>query len=86
VTLFGAFHPLYMLHNNPNTERINLFQIFWMAVFIGSSLFSFSWDVFMDWGLGVPEYQFLGPRLMYPKRINYYYVIAIDFGELLGLC
>lgn len=79
VTLFGAFHPLYLMHTNPaHHHRINMFQIFWMAVFVGSSLFSFSWDVFMDWGLGRPEHQFLGPRLMYPRRKYYYYVIAID--------
>lgn len=32
----------------------------------------------MDWGLGRPEFQYLGPRLMYPKRFIYYIVIAAD--------
>jgi hypothetical protein len=32
----------------------------------------------MDWGLGRPSFAFLGPRLMYPKRIFYYLIIAID--------
>lgn len=53
VTLFGAFHPLYlMLSNSGYRHGINLFQIFWMFVFVSSSLYSFTWDVFMDWGLG----------------------------------
>jgi len=31
-----------------------------------------------DWGLGQREYNFLGPRLMYPKRAMYYSIIGID--------
>ena len=81
VTLFGAFHPLYLMHKNPESHRINLFQLFWTCVFVASSLYSFTWDVYMDWGLGLPKYQFLGPRLMYPRRVYYYYVIALDLGE-----
>jgi len=82
VTLFGAFHPLYLMHKNPNHNGMNLFQVFWMFVFVASSLYSFTWDVLMDWGLGRPKYKMLGPRLMYPKQSYYYYVIAIDLGEL----
>jgi EXS family/SPX domain len=43
VTLFGAFHPLYM-RNNRESE---IFQLFWMCAFIASSLYSFWWDLFM---------------------------------------
>lgn len=32
----------------------------------------------MDWGLGRPKYQMLGPRLMYPRRSMYYGIICID--------
>ena len=80
VTLFGAFHPLYLEYIPELRERINLFQLFWMLVFVSSSLYSFTWDVFMDWGLGRREYNFLGPSLMYPRRYYYYSVIAIDLG------
>lgn len=83
VTLFGAFHPLYLdWYNEGNKEGaprgINLFQIFWMALFIASSLYSFTWDVYMDWGLGRPKYGYLGPRLMFPQRWWYYGVMAAD--------
>jgi hypothetical protein len=82
VTLFGAFHPLYLMHKQtPDHHGTNLFQIFWMAVFVASSLYSFTWDVLMDWGLGRPKHQFLNSRLMYPKRSYYYYIIALDLGR-----
>ena len=42
VTLFGAFHPLYMR----NKTESAVFQAFWMLAFVASSLYSFSWDVF----------------------------------------
>lgn len=33
---------------------------------------------FKDWGLGQPKYNFLGPRLMYPKHSMYYGIISLD--------
>lgn len=64
VTLFGAFHPLYLMKDhgssvytenrllsisNPYVKRIDPFQIFWFSMFIISSLYSYFWDVYMDW-------------------------------------
>ncbi len=43
VTLFGAFHPLYMR----NKRDSQIFQLFWTFAFIASSLYSFCWDLFM---------------------------------------
>jgi|UPI000581A97B hypothetical protein len=74
VTLFGAFHPLYMR----NQLEASVFQYFWTFTFVSSSLYSFFWDVYMDWGLGRRKHKFLGPRLMYPKRGMYYLIIAVD--------
>ena len=31
-----------------------------------------------DWGLGLREHRYLGPRLMYPKQAMYYGIIGID--------
>lgn len=80
VTLFGAFHPLYLMHyrTGRNIWGTDLFQVFWMGLFICSSLYSWCWDIYMDWGLGLPEYAMLGPRLMFPKKIYYYLVIFAD--------
>mmetsp|Transcript_174 Transcript_174/g.241 ORF Transcript_174/g.241 Transcript_174/m.241 type:complete len:217 (-) Transcript_174:174-824(-) len=79
VTLFGTFHPLYLMHDNPYNNGINWFKFFWICLFVSSSLYSYYWDVFMDWGLGKPKYNFLAPRLMYPRRFYYYAVMVADF-------
>jgi hypothetical protein len=73
VTLFGAFHPLYLMYISDGEVDISLvddddnydgqgqsssflerhamlFQMFWMGLFVASSLYSFCWDVYMDWG------------------------------------
>lgn len=81
VTLFGAFHPLYLDYTSHHAKKhpgIHLFQLFWMALFLASSLYSFIWDVYMDWGLGKPKYGFLGRRLMFPHRSYYYSAILAD--------
>lgn len=95
VTLFGAFHPLYLMHNMHDQQAVslsddygesivlssrhaNLFQMFWMGLFISSSMYSYIWDVYMDWGLGRRQYGFLGPRLMFPSKSYYFSVMAAD--------
>ncbi len=51
VTLFGAFHPLYLLtFPSESKNKNNWFQGFWLLLFVSSSLYSFFWDVYMDWG------------------------------------
>lgn len=72
VTLFGTFHPLYLEFNDAGTG-LPFYQIFWTILFVSSSLYSFVWDVYMDWGLGRPKYGFLGPSLMYPHKYYYYW-------------
>ena len=85
VTLFGAFHPLYLLHNRHQAGKINWFQFFWLILFVSSSLYSFTWDVYMDWGLGRKKYGWLGQTLMYPRRYYYYSVMALDLGKSFAL-
>jgi hypothetical protein len=81
VTLFGAFHPLYRMKQTASSKSANYFQLFWAALFVVSSLYSFAWDLFMDWGLGRPEHGFLAVQLMFPRRSYYYFVIAVDLGR-----
>ncbi len=91
VTLFGAFHPLYLMyvereaditHDDTLVEMVDAgrspFDSFWMGIFVSSSLYSYFWDVYMDWGLGRVKQGFLGTRLMFPKKHFYYVVIVLD--------
>jgi hypothetical protein len=86
VTLFGTFHPLFMFNNakmrvaghNEVNDVGGMFQVFWVSIFICSSVYSSCWDVFMDWGLGRVEYKGLGPRLMFPAIWWYYVAIVVD--------
>ena len=90
VTLFGAFHPLYLMHKNRidlsaelEVEELTIgppriFDMFWFGIFVASSLYSYFWDVYMDWGLGRLKHAFLGSRLMYPNKSYYYAVMAMD--------
>lgn len=77
VTLFGAFYPLYLMHSH-SRKGVDLFQIFWMFLFIASSVYSWWWDVYKDWGLGRSQYAFLGSRLMFSRKMHYYVVIFLD--------
>lgn len=77
VIFVGAF-PQVMGHAKP--EKSSFFLL--CAVF--NSLYSFVWDVVMDWGLGQPKLPrrraFLRHQLLYRPRNIYYLVIAVDFA------
>lgn len=73
VTVFGALHPLY------TTLRDTLwFQLFWITLFVVSTLYSTYWDICLDWGLGKLKYQLLNDRQMYPKKWYYYSAMVGD--------
>jgi len=84
VTLFGIFHPLYLEYEYNTVARkklefsLNFYQIFWTILFVVSSIYSFIWDVYMDWGLGREQYSFLNHPLMYPQKFYYHFAIGID--------
>jgi hypothetical protein len=57
----------------------------WLYAVIINTLYSFAWDVFMDWGLGFPrdrmgrpQYLFLRPHLDFKFPLIYYVVIVMD--------
>lgn len=77
VALFGLFHPFY---RSGGTREVGLeaFQVVWIALFTLSSLYTWVWDVSMDWGLGRPQYKFLGDRQMFSRVWVYYAAIVAD--------
>ncbi|TMW69451.1 hypothetical protein Poli38472_001607 [Pythium oligandrum] len=79
VISVGAY-PQIMGHVGVRLEKNTLFLF--CAVF--NSLYSFLWDVIMDWGLGQPNLprrvMFLRHHLIYRPRWIYYGVIVVDFA------
>ncbi|CAK4186155.1 unnamed protein product, partial [Aphanomyces euteiches] len=73
VSLFGILHSFY----SP-VQPSNTIQIVWIVLFVMSSLYNWLWDVIMDWGLGRPQYNFLGDWHMYSRRWIYYFAIVAD--------
>jgi len=49
------------------------------GVFVVTSLATFVWDVYVDWGLGRCQHRMLRDRLMFPRKIYYYAAIIVDF-------
>jgi len=76
VISVGAY-PMLMGLARPEPSR------FFLLCAVFNSLYSFLWDVVMDWGLGQPKLPrrvaFLRHQLTYRPRKLYYLIIAVDF-------
>lgn len=77
VILFGVFKPHL---KTLGAERISVYQVIWILTFVCSTLYSFWWDVVMDWGLGNPDSGFLRDRLLFRRRWIYWLVMVADLG------
>ncbi|CAI5731658.1 unnamed protein product [Hyaloperonospora brassicae] len=80
VVLFGLFHPL---HDDESDEtalhmHVRMFVVVWLFLFTASSLYTWIWDVTMDWGLGRPRFKFLGDSQMFSRKWVYYAAIVAD--------
>lgn len=40
-------------------------QIMWLVMYVVSTLYTFTWDVLQDWGLGYPAYGFLRKKRLF---------------------
>ncbi|CAI5740684.1 unnamed protein product [Peronospora destructor] len=78
VVLFGLFHPLHSDNNEENASQVRLFSVAWLFLFTASSLYTWVWDVTMDWGLGRPQFKFLGDSQMFSHKWVYYAAIVAD--------
>lgn len=78
VVLFGLFHPLHSDTNEDDALKMRLFVVTWLFLFTASSLYTWVWDVTMDWGLGRPRYKFLGDSQMFDRKWVYYAAIIAD--------
>mmetsp|Transcript_17713 Transcript_17713/g.26242 ORF Transcript_17713/g.26242 Transcript_17713/m.26242 type:complete len:198 (-) Transcript_17713:47-640(-) len=59
-------------------ESLNLYNDVWLGLYVVSSLYSFWWDVFQDWGLGDRKHKWLSDRRMHSRKWIYYATMIID--------
>ncbi|OWZ05691.1 hypothetical protein PHMEG_00022170 [Phytophthora megakarya] len=78
VVLFGLFHPLHSDNSEENALQVRMFVVAWLFLFTASSLYAWVWDVTMDWGLGRPQFKFLGDSQMFSRKWVYYAAIIAD--------
>ncbi|CAM9832553.1 unnamed protein product [Pylaiella littoralis] len=71
VALFGVFTPP---HSTTTAVRI-----LWFVMYVVSTLYTFSWDVLQDWGLGYPAYGFLRKKRLFSNPSVYYAAVVVDF-------
>ncbi|CAB1117872.1 unnamed protein product [Ectocarpus sp. CCAP 1310/34] len=70
VALFGVFSP-------PHSTTTAV-KILWFVMYVVSTLYTFSWDVLQDWGLGHPMYGFLRKKRLFPRSSVYYAAVVLD--------
>jgi len=75
IVLFGAFNPQLLHFDSDQIVTSALFVVF----FVISTLYTYSWDVSMDWGLARPKHGFLRSELMFHRRWVYWTAIVVDF-------
>jgi xenotropic and polytropic retrovirus receptor 1 len=76
VTIFSVFNPHVKAH--AQGQGWQGYQTAWTSAYIISTLYTYSWDVFMDWSLGKTEYGGLRERRMFRHRSYYWLAIAAD--------
>lgn len=74
VTCFGAFHSSFS-----QSQDWSAFRILWIFFYFASTIYSWSWDVFMDWSaVDFNNSDLLRQRRMLSNRNVYYLAIVSD--------
>ena len=75
VTIFSVFNHDLKIHDD---KQWTTYQVFWTIAYATSTLYTYSWDVLMDWSLGDMNYQGLRERRMFRRKSVYYSAIVAD--------
>ena len=76
VTIFSVFNPHVKKHNAG--QGWSFYQVLWTVAYASSTLYTYSWDVFMDWSLGDIKEGGLRERRMFRRKSVYYSAIVAD--------
>lgn len=77
VVIVSSFHPSYSHYDN--SQEWDSYRFIWLSSILVSTLYVFSWDVLMDWGLYPESFFHLRNDLMYSKKRYYYWAIVSNF-------
>jgi hypothetical protein len=80
IRLF-AYSLIRLQANVQSTEEsMGIFRKLWISVTVVSTIYSFAWDILVDWGLGRrSENRLLRDELLLRSRWPYYVAIVFDF-------
>ena len=73
--IFSVFNPHMKNHVDGSWT---LYQVLWTICYASSTLYTYSWDVLMDWSLGDSKNGGLRERRMYRRKSVYYIAIVAD--------
>jgi hypothetical protein len=77
--LFGVAHPALVAASFAQPDRFQWVHGLWLATYFVATLYTFAWDVRVDWKLGDLAEGGLRARRMFPHTWIYWTAIAIDF-------
>lgn len=77
-SLPGIWLPIFLAPHKTSQQIERLLLWFLLA----NSLYSYAWDVLMDWGLGHCKGRYLGlrPTLLFARPMAYYGAMGADLG------
>ena len=81
VVIFSTFHGIY---SDPAHPAYTPILVSYVAMSVVSSLYAYTWDIKMDWGLldsksFASENRFLREEIVYSSKGYYYFAILEDF-------
>jgi len=75
IVLFSVFNSSALAGASVMTST---YKALWLCCMVASTLYTYWWDVYMDWGLGRWQHGMLREELMYPTRVVYYAAMVAD--------
>ncbi|GAB5357931.1 hypothetical protein AAMO2058_000416400 [Amorphochlora amoebiformis] len=74
--IIGSLHPFFSEYQAPWSP----YRLFWLALIVFTTLYTYFWDIIMDWGLFQfqpgARHPLLRPNRLFPKTLFYYWAIC----------
>jgi len=74
IVIAGTFHPTFS--KNAVASEWPVARIVWLLSTISSTIYTFVWDITMDWGLMDANFGYLREKRLFPYKHFYYWAIV----------